>query len=83
MAIEDAAVLAACLNKDGNVEANLLTYENLRKKRTAGIQNGSRRNAKVFHLSGIAAWMRNRAASKARGRVMEDLFSYNALEAAN
>ena len=83
MAIEDAAVLAACLNKDGNVEANLLAYENLRKKRTAGIQNGSRRNAKVFHLSGIAAWMRNRAASKARGRVMEDLFSYNALEAAN
>ena len=83
MAIEDGAVLAACLNKSDNVEENLQTYEDLRKKRTAGIQNGSRRNARVFHLRGVAAWLRNRAASKARGRVMEDLFSYNALTAAD
>jgi salicylate hydroxylase len=80
MAIEDAAILARCLKLDASVPENLLHYESLRKARTAGIQRGSRRNAKVFHLRGIKAWARNRAAGRARSGVMDGLYRYNALE---
>ncbi|MFK7913885.1 MAG: FAD-dependent monooxygenase [Pseudomonadales bacterium] len=82
MAIEDAAVLAGCLVQDGPIVERLQRYETLRRPRTAGIQKGSRRNATVFHLSGVKAWLRNRAAGAARHRTMDTLFRYNALEAA-
>lgn len=81
MAIEDAAVLARCLSGAGTVAERLQRYESLRLARTAGIQLGSRRNAKVFHMRGIKAWARNLAASRARSGVMSKLYSYNALEA--
>ena len=81
MAIEDAAVLADCLDLKKPMDARLEHYEALRRERTAGIQKGSRRNAKVFHLSGIPAWLRNRAARSAGGRATDALFKYNALEA--
>lgn len=81
MAIEDAAVLGACLELDEPINLRLERYENLRKKRTAGIQQGSRRNAKVFHLSGVKAWLRNRAVRTAGNRATESLYRYNALEA--
>jgi salicylate hydroxylase len=80
MAIEDAAILARCLTLDAPVAENLIRYESLRKERTAGIQLGSRRNAKVFHMRGIKAWARNRAAGRARSGVMDRLYRYNALE---
>ena len=83
MAIEDAAVLAGCLAQGGSIADRLQRYENLRRSRTASIQNGSRRNATVFHLSGVKAWLRNRAAGAARHRTMDSLFRYNALEAAD
>ena len=54
-------------------------YEGLRRKRTAGIQQGSRRNARVFHLSGMAAWLRNRGAARARRGTMDGLFRYDPL----
>ena len=79
MAIEDAAVLAACLKDPATVTTDLQRYENLRRERTAGIQNGSRRNAKVFHLKGIAAWLRNRAVGKAGSNTTDRLYSYNPL----
>ncbi|MEM8767984.1 MAG: FAD-dependent monooxygenase [Pseudomonadota bacterium] len=81
MAIEDAAVLAGCLAQE-DVAPALERYEHLRRPRTAGIQRGSRRNATVFHLSGVKAWLRNRGARVARGRAMDGLFRYNALTAA-
>jgi salicylate hydroxylase len=81
MAIEDAAVLAGCLQHGDEVSASLQRYEDLRRTRTAGIQNGSRRNAKVFHLSGVPAWLRNRAARAAGGRTMDTLYRYDALQA--
>jgi salicylate hydroxylase len=80
MAIEDAAVLARCLAADSAASAALLRYESLRKERTAGIQLGSRRNAKVFHLRGIKAWARNRAVGRAGAGVTDKLYRYNALE---
>jgi salicylate hydroxylase len=82
MAIEDAAVLAGCLKQGGDIELRLKAYENLRRQRTASIQNGSRRNAKVFHLGGVKAWFRNRAVRAAGARTMDRLYRYNALEVA-
>jgi salicylate hydroxylase len=81
MAIEDAAVLARCLATGGTIPDAFERYEGLRRTRTAGIQSGSRRNAKVFHMRGIKAWARNRAAGRARAGVMDTLYRYNALEA--
>ena len=83
MAIEDGAVLAACLRGGSDVPVGLSRYENLRKSRTAGIQRGSRRNAKVFHLRGVQAWVRNRAVRRAGARSMASLFEYDALTAAD
>lgn len=83
MAIEDAAVLAGCLEAPAEVEESLLRYEDLRRARTAGIQNGSRRNARLFHLSGVKAWLRNRGVRVAGARRMDGIYSYNALEVAN
>ena len=82
MAIEDAAVLAGCLHQVDDIAAALQRYENLRRARTAGIQAGSRRNARVFHLTGVPAWLRNRAAKRAGGRAMDELYRYDALKAA-
>ena len=79
MAIEDAAVLTGCLSGDHDVVTALQRYENLRKDRTAGVQRGSRRNAKVFHLAGVKAWLRDRAASRASGYTMDNLYRYDAL----
>ncbi len=79
MAIEDAAVLAAALANFDDVAQALSEYERIRKPRTAMIQTGSRRNATVFHLSGVPAWMRNRAARFAGKRTVDKLYAYDAL----
>ena len=83
MAIEDAAVLARCLSADSENEQDcattLLRYEALRRQRTADVQRGSRRNATIFHLSGIKAWLRDRAAARAGGHTMDKLYRYNPL----
>ena len=81
MAIEDAAVLARCIGESDDVAASLQRYEGLRRQRTAAVQAGSRRNARVFHMTGLKAWARNRAARAAGGRAMETLFRYDALGA--
>ena len=82
MAIEDAAVLAGCLVAADSVPAGLMRYESLRRQRTARVQNGSRRNARLFHLTGVRAWLRNQAASRAGARTVAGLFRYDALQAA-
>jgi salicylate hydroxylase len=86
MAIEDAAVLAACLSgcrRDG-VAAALERYAALRRHRTAGIQAGSRRNAKIYHLGAPLSWGRNLVmrAGLGMGSTMDGLYSYDALAAA-
>lgn len=79
MAIEDGAVLSRCVVQGNDIAQSLLRYESLRRERTARIQAGSRRNARIFHLTGIAAWLRNRAASYAGTRMLDWLYGYNAL----
>lgn len=82
MAIEDAAVLAGCLAAADAIPAGLMRYEDLRRQRTAGVQNGSRRNARLFHLTGVKAWLRNRATRRVAGRTTDGLFRYDALQVA-
>ncbi|MEM1229809.1 MAG: FAD-dependent monooxygenase [Pseudomonadota bacterium] len=81
MAIEDAAVLASALAQGDAVERALECYEALRRPRTASIQQGSRRNARVFHLTGVRAWLRDRAVRVAGARTMDKLYDYDALNA--
>ena len=82
MAIEDAAVLAGCLSAETETAAALKRYEDLRRERTARVQSGSRRTARLFHLRGFKAWLRNRVAGRGAGRIMDSLFRYDALSAA-
>lgn len=82
MAIEDAAVLAGCLQQSAGEPSGFVHYERLRRERTAGIQIGSRRNAKLFHLRGVKAWLRNRAVKAAGARTMDRLYGYDALQVA-
>lgn len=60
MAIEDATVLAACLA--GNIEHPadaLRAYESLRVKRTAHAQKMSRKQGRIYGLTGPEALVRN------------------------
>jgi salicylate hydroxylase len=62
MAIEDAAVLAACLARHSDEPAvGLRLYEGLRRRRAAGAQRHARRNGRVYHLKGPAAFARDLA----------------------
>ncbi len=83
MAIEDAAVLAACVGDTHDVEQALRRYESLRRTRTSRIQLGSRSNAKLFHLRPPYSWFRNRALAHSRGNAMDWVFRYDALRAAH
>ena len=81
MAIEDASVLSHCIAEGTDVPAALLRYESLRRDRTAQVQHRSRQNAKIFHLSGLGAWFRNRAVRIVGDRYFRRLFAYNATDA--
>lgn len=87
MAIEDAAVLAECLEGSGTDEIpeRLRRYESLRRDRTAAIQLGSRRNAALYHLRSPLSWARNRKmrAGAGLGAQMEQLYAYDAITAAS
>ncbi len=62
MALEDAVVLAHCLARQPNDAADALkSYEAARRARVAAIAAASRRNGRIFHLSGPAALARNLA----------------------
>ena len=62
MAIEDAAVLAACLaDGRGEIEAALRRYEGLRRVRTAKVQRAARRNDRFYHFGWPLSFARNLA----------------------
>jgi salicylate hydroxylase len=68
MAIEDAAVLAACLARTpDDAPAALRNYENKRQKRTARAQIAARRNGTVYHMGGAEAFLRALALVAMRG----------------
>ncbi len=79
MAIEDAAVLARCLNETEAVEAALVRYQQARAERCARIVNESTANQTMFHLPSMAelkAAFGKRDIAAERGSW---LFSYNPL----
>ncbi len=60
MAVEDACVVAAEIAMTpGDIPAALLRYENNRKARVMRVQAASRRNGRIYHLSGLMAAARN------------------------
>ncbi|MAI41325.1 MAG: monooxygenase [Gammaproteobacteria bacterium] len=79
MAIEDAAVIAHCLNSCKNIEEGLKIYESLRRKRTERIQCASRRNADIFHMSGFSARLRNMFAAIMMKDTMNWIYKYDPL----
>lgn len=79
MAIEDAAVLARSLAMEPVVPLALRHYESVRKPRTTWVQRASRRNARVYHMRGPGAQLRNIVAGFAGERVTEKLYRYDAL----
>jgi len=79
MAIEDAVVLAACVEVEG-IEPGLRKYETLRMPRTARIQDASRRNSRIFHMSGVKSWARNGLAGLAVDNVLDWVYRYNAFD---
>jgi salicylate hydroxylase len=81
MAIEDAATLSRCLATDPSSAEALRRYEALRKPRTSKIQRVSRLNARIFHMSGPSAKVRNRLLPiiTRRSGLADELYAYDAL----
>ena len=64
MAIEDAAVLAQCLGEGvaetaAGIPASLKRYTKLRRWRVRRVQRAARRNGRIYHLTGPAAYARD------------------------
>ncbi|HVY42430.1 MAG TPA: FAD-dependent monooxygenase [Hyphomicrobiaceae bacterium] len=69
MALEDAVTLADCLAEGADdIERALERYERKRLLRTARTSRASRRNGQIFHLSGVAAAVRNAMLRSLPGR---------------
>ena len=83
MAIEDGAVLADCISSYEDNEKSLKYFEQIRKPRTSFVQLAARRNAKILHLSGLAAFFRNIIMGYAGNKIFNKLYSYDALSAVN
>jgi salicylate hydroxylase len=59
MALEDAAVLARCVNEGADTATALARYEQLRFPRTARVVQTAKRNAWAFHVRGPVAAARD------------------------
>ncbi|MGK7944753.1 MAG: FAD-dependent monooxygenase [Microcystaceae cyanobacterium] len=59
MAIEDAYILAGYIAQEKEIETAFMKYQKARLQRTAKVQQVSRKNADVFHASGLIAMARN------------------------
>jgi salicylate hydroxylase len=60
-AIEDASALGEVLTRGQNIEESLRAYQEARCRRAARVQRASRRQAKIYHLGGPAALLRDAA----------------------
>ena len=72
MAIEDAAMLARCLQRGPADDAKaLLQYASLRWKRNARVQARAERNGEIFHATGLTAWGRDTAMRLLGARLLD------------
>jgi salicylate hydroxylase len=78
MAIEDAAVLATVLSDatTGSVPAALERYAQARWRRCAQVQARARRNAGIFHASGIVKFARDTALRVAGEKLLDQPWLY-------
>ena len=77
MAIEDAQILASSLSKKHlHASKKLDNYKKIRFPRTKKIQFLSNLNSKIFHLSGIFEYFRNRLAKYVIPKIMTYIFNY-------
>ena len=77
MAIEDADALAQCWSQAGqSVEQRLQDYAQARWQRVAQVQARARRNARLFHASGVLAWGRDLAMRWGGAAVMNQPWLY-------
>jgi salicylate hydroxylase len=60
-AIEDSGALGEVLARAHNIETSLRSYQEARCPRAARVQRESRRQAKIYHLAGPAAFLRDMA----------------------
>jgi salicylate hydroxylase len=60
-AIEDAGALGEVLTRGQTIETSLRAYQEMRCPRAARVQRESRRQAKIYHLAGPAALLRDMA----------------------
>ncbi len=81
MAIEDAACLSYCLTDGLDYADSFSKFESLRKARTQKVLTLSARNGRVFHLSGLAAMLRNVALKFYEPRFNDFLYGYNVFSA--
>ncbi|MFT7686052.1 MAG: salicylate hydroxylase [Candidatus Azotimanducaceae bacterium] len=79
MAIEDAAAIAYCIDgASDNIEAALAQYQFLRMERTAKLQRWARRNVKIFHLEGPAAWLRDKSMFLGPAKkILKEVYAFN------
>ncbi|BAQ60395.1 salicylate hydroxylase [Geminocystis sp. NIES-3708] len=59
MAIEDAYILAECIVQEKDIETAFLKYQQIRLQRTVNVQLTSKKNAEIFHATGIKAIVRD------------------------
>lgn len=68
LALEDAAVLAACVQASpGDYAATFDAYAKQRRVRVLAAAKGARRNGGIYHMSGAAAFARNLAMKAVAG----------------
>jgi salicylate hydroxylase len=85
MALEDAVVIARCLDAPETIEAAFHRYENARLDRTAAIVRGSSDNTKRFHNpalgdpAGAAAYVEREFLPEKVKQRYDWLYEYNAL----
>ena len=83
MAIEDAYVLATSLENSTSIAAGFKLFQQQRKKRVKNLYDISRRNAALYHASGMKAFARNlffagsRIFPKIISYQMDRIYNYN------
>ncbi|MGI8567969.1 MAG: FAD-dependent monooxygenase [Methylocella sp.] len=75
-AIEDAGALGEVLTRGQNIETSLRAYQEARRPRAARVQRESRRQAKIYHLAGPAALLRDMALRALGGQKMLARFDW-------
>ncbi len=76
LAIEDAAVLAACLVPGDSVPAALSRYAKARAERVATIQAHARRNGRIYHAGTLVSAARDVVMGRLRAEQMTERYAW-------